>query len=351
MSHPKISVLMPVRNAEAFIGQALDSLLAQSFGDFKLLVVDDGSTDGTPDVLATCRDPRLTVFRQEPRGLVATLNALLDLADTEFVARHDGDDLSHPERFARQMAFFAANPEVGLLGSCARIIDQTGNPCGEIILPCDHEEIVSELPRCNRFTHGSVMLRKAVADRAGRYNPLFIHGEDYEYWFRVSRVCRCANLSEQLYSYRLHPDQIQATQQPVQESIRSFVAGFSVDKAYTLLMGSDTRPRVLLLSLGGLNPGELESLAQRPGAFAVLSSTRPEMLADHLEKALGLLAPAAIFLAGCAPGDPRTRRVEELLHALNPALSVCAPERHPDADALYAELVRCSPESFSQTEE
>src|SRR5262245_14197402 len=111
---PAISVLMPIYNAGRFLPAAVESVLAQTFADFELIAIDDGSRDGSSEVLAqlAARDPRIRVFAQENRGIVATLNRALELARAPLVARMDADDLSRPDRFAKQIAFLRQHPEV-----------------------------------------------------------------------------------------------------------------------------------------------------------------------------------------------------------------------------------------------
>ena len=122
MTAPPLSVAMSVYNGERFLAEAVESILSQSFGDFEFLILDDGSHDGTRDILAEYggRDPRIRVILRENRGLVASLNQLIGEARAPLVARMDADDISHRDRFSRQLAFLAGNPDYGVIGSwCA----------------------------------------------------------------------------------------------------------------------------------------------------------------------------------------------------------------------------------------
>ena len=129
MSVPRLSVILPVYNGSAFLAEAMESVLNQTFRDFELLVIDDASTDGSAAVAEQFGDPRVRVIRQEAnRRLPATLNHGLDLARGEWVARMDADDICHPQRFARQVAFLEAHPDHGVVGSWSEDIDEYGKP-------------------------------------------------------------------------------------------------------------------------------------------------------------------------------------------------------------------------------
>ncbi|XXJ18080.1 glycosyltransferase family 2 protein [Desulfovibrio caledoniensis] len=290
MADPRLTVLMPVYNGERFLQQALDSILAQTCGDFRLFVCNDGSTDGTAEILARCGDSRLRVFEQENRGVVESLNRMLEAAGTELVARHDADDVSHPERFARQITHLDAHPEVGLLGTYACKISEAGDEVGCITPHVAHEDIVRCLPDYNQFVHGSVMMRRAACERAGGYASVFVHGEDYELWFRMTRVTRAGNLPEKLYRYRLHGSQIQALRTVEQQRIRDFVGRFSMGNAYDALMdgGRGAGPRSLYL---------VDDRSALPEHGVGLAVEDAEAIGLHLDRALELYEPDEVVLS------------------------------------------------------
>src|SRR5438876_5880154 len=155
---PEITVLLCVFNGADHLNEAIDSVLRQSFKDFELLIIDDGSTDGTPDIVKNVRDQRVRSIRHNTnRGLISRLNEGLDEAAGRYIARMDADDLCHRERLDRQFQFLESHREVGVLGTAVRIIDSKGR--GRIVYqyPEDHEVIDWVLPFVCPLAHPSIM--------------------------------------------------------------------------------------------------------------------------------------------------------------------------------------------------
>jgi hypothetical protein len=184
---PRVSVVMAVYNAEPWLAEAVESVLGQTYGDFELVVIDDGSLDATPEILGRLRDPRLRVVRQRQSGQTSALNHGLRLS---------------------QVAFLDAHPDVGLLGTACREISATGAVVRTIVPPAEDPEIRRILIRENPFTHSAVMFRRTVLDASGRYDEGFVVAQDYDLWLRMSRVTRLANLSEPLVLRRLAPGRL-----------------------------------------------------------------------------------------------------------------------------------------------
>ena len=195
---PAVSVLMGVRDGAAWISRAIGSLLSQTLDDLELIVVDDGSTDATAGLLSGVRDPRLVVERQPRAGLAAALNRALGRARAPLIARLDVDDIALPTRLARQRAFLQAHPEVGLLGTAARVVDESGRDVEIIRPPEDDSAVRRALIRRNPFVHSSVMLRRALVASVGGYDVSFAVAQDYDLWLRLSAITRMANLAEPL---------------------------------------------------------------------------------------------------------------------------------------------------------
>jgi glycosyltransferase involved in cell wall biosynthesis len=201
---------MAVFNGAPWVGAAIESMLGQTLGDLELIVIDDGSTDATPDVLASLRDSRLRVERRERQGLTRALIRTLELARAPLVARLDADDLALPERLARQREYLVAHPDVGLLGTGAREVDPSGREVAIVRPPVDDPAIRRALIRVNPFVHSSVMVRRDALDRAGGYDASFPVAQDYDLWMRLSRVTRLANLPEPLVVRRLTSGRVSA---------------------------------------------------------------------------------------------------------------------------------------------
>ncbi|MBT5808372.1 glycosyltransferase family 2 protein [Candidatus Uhrbacteria bacterium] len=203
--NPKISIVTTVYNGDAFLNDTLESLFQQDETDFEIIVVDDGSTDKTAEILAEWAQshPRLRVFSSDHVGRVDALNEALGYARGKYVAISDADDLYRSDRLRIQSAFLDAHTDVGMVGSFAKTINETGEETGVIITaPTTHDEIVNIMIRYNPFVHSSVMYRHDVLDEVGEYSNRFIPGFEWEMYTKVIQRSKVANLPEQLVSYR-----------------------------------------------------------------------------------------------------------------------------------------------------
>ena len=196
--------------------RSLDSLYAQTFTDFEILAVDDGSTDGTADLLRDERDPRLQVLTTDGQGIVAALNHGLAAARGDLIARQDADDSSRADRLARQVAWLDRWVSVDVLATCAEYIGLDGRPVetdwtrtvrAEHDTATTPEAIRALLPRANCLTHGSVVMRASAVRAAGGYREAFATAEDHDLWLRLLPGHRFAKLPVRLYRSRLDPAQ------------------------------------------------------------------------------------------------------------------------------------------------
>jgi glycosyltransferase involved in cell wall biosynthesis len=213
---PRISVLLPVRNGLPWLTSCLDSLFAQSLTDFELIVLEDGSTDDTPAVLATISDPRLRVIATGGVGVARALNIGLEVARGEYVARQDADDESMPARLERQVALLDRHPDVDVVSTTAEYIDECGNVVSHAWVdvvraqqdPAVTPDAIRDLmPLTCCITHGSVMARRSVLLAAGGYQADMVPAEDYDLWLRLLPHHCFAKLPDRLYRYRLHSAQ------------------------------------------------------------------------------------------------------------------------------------------------
>ena len=201
---PKISVIMPVYNGERFLRESIDSILNQTFTDFEFIIINDGSTDGTLDIIHSYADQRIRLVNNETNlGIVACLNHGIELAQGEFIARMDADDISLPERFEKQIIYMNENPDVGVLGG--NIIEFDINRKKEKITSLPIGDISIRWMMCfeNPLRHPTIMMRKKLLNSVGRYKD-FKASEDYDLWQRISTVTKLANLNEVLLLYRYH---------------------------------------------------------------------------------------------------------------------------------------------------
>lgn len=193
---------MSVYNGERYVFAAMRSILEQTFRDFELLVIDDGSTDNSRSIIESFHDPRIRLVSRENRGLTTSLNEGLELARGRYVARQDADDISLPHRLAREVALLDSQPDVGMVGTNYTIIDEQGAPIVTTsVFTHPHDLAVAEIVS-NQYGHGSVMFRMSVLDEVGGYDPEVGHVEDYDLFVRIGRVAKLANIAEPLYLWR-----------------------------------------------------------------------------------------------------------------------------------------------------
>jgi glycosyltransferase involved in cell wall biosynthesis len=210
---PKVSVVMSVYNGERFLRQAVDSILNQAFPDFEFIVVDDGSTDGTAEILSgyAKADARLCVVTQENRGLVKSLNRAIGMAQGEYIARMDADDVSMPERLAVQVRWLDMHPQIAVLGTRYNEIDESGQ-----VIRRGNRYVGSTLVKrallqgnSSVFCHGSVMFRRTCFEHVGGYREQFENAaEDYDLWLRMSEHYELDNTADTLYQHRLRLDSL-----------------------------------------------------------------------------------------------------------------------------------------------
>ncbi|HEU5079203.1 MAG TPA: glycosyltransferase [Opitutaceae bacterium] len=208
MTTPLISVVMPVYNAERYLRQAVESILAQSLADFELIAVDDGSKDNSRKLLEQigARDPRVHVISRPNTGIVGALNDGLAVAKGQFIARMDADDVALPHRFAEQIAYFADHPDCVALGTAVQIIDAAGRVVDRHAPAVTHAEIESELLLGNggALYHPTAMFRVEAVRKVNGYDPNFCKAEDVDLYLRLSRVGQLANLPTIGLQYRHH---------------------------------------------------------------------------------------------------------------------------------------------------
>lgn len=201
---PEITVLMPVHNGEAFVREAAESVLLQTFRDLELLVVDDASTDRTVNILENLNDPRVRIIKSRERlRFSGALNLGIEHATGAFVARMDGDDIALPNRLALQHDYMLAHPEIGLCGGLATAF---GMREGLFFRPpLTHDEILSYMLFDCPFVHATVMLRRDLMERHRlRYDPTYCPTDDYELWRRAARLFPVVNINQVLLRYRVH---------------------------------------------------------------------------------------------------------------------------------------------------
>lgn len=195
---------MPAYNAERYLRTAIESILKQTFTDFEFLIVNDGSTDQTENILRSYTDPRVKIFTQKQSSLVPSLNRLLNLAQGQYIARMDADDQSAPTRLAEQVSWFQKNPNGILVGSWTTVIDEGGNQTKHALYPISDSFCKIALSSGNTFAHGAVMFRRSDS----RYRSEYTFAEDYDLWYRLALLGKIGNIPRFLYSWRSHNQSI-----------------------------------------------------------------------------------------------------------------------------------------------
>ncbi len=266
---PKISVIMPVHNGERHLREAIESILVQTFPDFELLVMDDGSMDQTPQILDEFaqKDNRIKVFRQKNKGLVEGLNSLVAHAKCEFIARMDADDISYPRRLEIQYRYMQQHPETVLLGTYANIIENAG---GRRNTAFEEDELnrwyLSIIPP---FIHSAVMFKKSAFTRAGGYRQDEHPAEDYGLWVRMKQQGKINTAPVLLHDYFLDSGGISANNYKKQVAKRD--------------------------ELNLKNLGDLYEKNEIPSAHRAAALLKPYNLDGHQRQVLAKLA----CLTGC----------------------------------------------------
>ena len=223
---PLVSVLLAVHNDAAFLGSALDSVFGQTRRDLELIVVDDASTDETPEVLGRVTDRRFVLLRNDERlGLAASLNHGLDQATGKYVARLDADDIALPQRLERQLARIRAAPPVGIVGSGVVDLTVDGRQGKTHLMPAGSRPLRWHALFSSPFFHPTVLVDRELLDKQGlRYDPSFLESEDYELWTRLFAIADGDNVRDALVLKRVHSGQASQHRRELQESFQRQVA-------------------------------------------------------------------------------------------------------------------------------
>lgn len=216
---PKISVVMSVYNGQKYLKEAIESVLNQTFPDFEFIIFDDCSTDKSLSIIETYTDKRIKLIKNEiNKGLTVNLIEGVKIAQGEFLARMDADDICIPQRLEVQLEFLINNPKISILGSAVTFFEDNGQEFIGI-QPLTHEEIVVELLFGFTMLHPSVMMRLANLHLNHlNYNPYFKYSQDFDLWVRASKILKFANLNKSLLKMREHSDKISHTLRPEQKA-------------------------------------------------------------------------------------------------------------------------------------
>ena len=218
MKNPKVTVLMSVYNGEKYIKEAIDSILNQTFKDFEFLIINDGSTDRTAEIIRNYSNTRIKIHKnKENFGLTKSLNIGLKLARGEYIARQDADDMSMSERLEKELDFLETHKDYAVVGTFVKIMNENSKIIRLLDRPLEDKQIREFLKKDNCITHGSSMIRMESFYDVGSYDESMERSQDYELWLRISKKYRMANIPEYLYIWRNHKDNIEAKYKGEQE--------------------------------------------------------------------------------------------------------------------------------------
>lgn len=326
-----MSVVLAVKDGEPYLRAAVESVLRQTARDFELVVVDDGSTDATPDILDGVGDLRLRVLRNDrSQGLASALNRGLDEARGRYVARLDADDLAFHDRLARQVSALRARPQLAVVGSAVIELRTDGSPGRTHVMPCGPVAVRWHALFSSPFFHPSVLLDRELLEREGlRYDTALAESEDYELWSRLLAVADGDNLPEPLLAYRLHPGQASQRRRDVQRELQREVA---LGQIRTVASGLSEDAADAAWHVGAGEPIPVRAEEGAAGAFLELLSA--------FERAQAPGADVGPVRAAAARALVRARGLSGLVDALrlDPTLPVSAPalrlrRRRRDRDA------------------
>ena len=230
MKNPKVTVLMPVYNGEKYLKKSIESILDQTFTDFEFLIIDDGSTDESLELIKSYDDTRIKIIvHEQNKGLIKTLNEGIELAAGDYVARMDGDDVSLPERLEKQIAFMDNNQDVAVCGTWAKSMNENGKIVSTM------KSLSGILLKYNYWKpspmiHPSVMMRKSLI-KEFLFSVDAASAEDYDLWLRIVKKHRIFNIKECLLLYRIHGENISTKRRDEQllSSYNSFLKNFEIE--------------------------------------------------------------------------------------------------------------------------
>lgn len=213
---PSVSVLMPVYNASKYLRDAIESILNQTFEDFEFIVINDGSTDSSEEIILSYSDSRIKYYKNETNiRLIATLNKGIELCNGKYIVRMDADDISLPMRIEKQFYFMESHPEVAICGSW---FESFGKNSGIGRYSANHSDIMFKMLYQCHLCHPSLILRKSSFEQMDYlFDPNFAHAEDYDLFVRIGQRFRIANIQEVLVKYRHHEGSVSSKYSEIQQ--------------------------------------------------------------------------------------------------------------------------------------
>lgn len=283
-AQPNITVLMPAYNAEKYISQAIESVLQQTYTDFEFIIVNDGSTDETVNIINSFNDDRIILINQPNMGVAAALNTGLKYAKAPYIARFDADDICYPYRLEKQIRFLQDNPEYILVGSEAKYILENGDFLFDFhCIAYSHEQIMDKLYFYCPFVHPTVMYRKENVINAGGY-PTHAHNfEDYLLWTNLMNEGMFCNLTEPLIKYRLNSTSVTIDEKWRGRRFRELKREIVLRGSITAAEGNELLAIIKDQDVRKIKEGAYNSLC---GKKFLVDNHQPERARDYFNKAI-----------------------------------------------------------------
>jgi glycosyltransferase involved in cell wall biosynthesis len=260
MAH--VAVIMTVYNCENYIGLAISSILTQTFKDFEFIIVDDGSTDRTKELITAFDDPRIQFYSISHIGRARALNYAIGKAQSPYIAFMDADDISVPERLAVQVTYLGKHSEIGAVSGWYQTIDASGNNQDSIHrLPSQHAEIEREMTKHCSLSFPALLVRKAVLDIVGIFNEGLQSAIDYEYFLRLLPVTNVANIPALLLYHRRHRNSITTIQlRDQQRNTHELAERYLLNKLNTMSTGAGKNSVFILLGINEYYYGSMQNV-------------------------------------------------------------------------------------------
>lgn len=256
----KVSVVMPVYNGEKYLKEAIDSILNQTYTDFEFIIINDGSTDSTKEIIQSFEDQRIVVLENEKNlGIVSTLNRGLDCAVGEYIARMDADDIAEKGRLEKQVNTLDGDSTIGVLGTGTRVFGDDIED-KEMHSTLNPNQLKAELIFSSCICHPSVMIRKKVLDEFGiRYKEEYKGAEDYEMWWQIAAVSKIASIPDILHNYRIHKQQITQTKDEAYKQVMVRMLELKL-KSIQLKLSDNEKQCFMIYCLGNFKEYELKEM-------------------------------------------------------------------------------------------
>ena len=280
---PEVTVMMPVYNARPYLRAAVGSILTQTLANLKLLIIDDGSDDGSAELLQelASTDARIELIRRHRMGQVETRNELLYRAETELVACADADDISVPARLSDQLARMRADSGLVVLGTQLRIIDSSGHVRGHMARPTGGAEVRKALLRGAAISQPSTMLRRAAIIAAGGYRKCYEHAEDYDMLLRAAEMGKVDNTEQIGIDYRVHEQSVSH-----RHAIRQMASADLARATHALRTAGERDPTAGLQAVPAYDHPVMKALVPSAALYAVLEMVRTHPKEGPLQELL-----------------------------------------------------------------